>query len=87
MRSDCGYGWSRRIRRIRPRRRRRYQNIAYIKAAHAAKATGAGARSIGRIYSRMTELVVPGAFILVGQHLIGFINLFKFGFGFFITGI
>lgn len=36
---------------------------------------------------RMTELVVPGAFILVGQHLIGFINLFKFGFGFFITGI
>ena len=68
------------------------KNIAYIKAAHAAhaaKATGAGAgaRSIGRIYSRMTELVVPGAFILVGQHLIGFINLFKFGFGFFITGI
>ena len=63
------------------------ENVPHIKAAHAAKAAGSSARSIGGVYPRMAELIVFGAFILIGQHLIRLVHLFEFGFRFLITRI
>ena len=54
----------------------------------AGKNFGTGSsRPIGWIDARMAKLVVPGSFILVGQHFIGFVDLFEPGLGLFITGI
>lgn len=64
------------------------KNISHVKAAHAAKTAGSRAASpVGRVNARVAELIVPGALIFIGQHLVSLIDLFELGLRLFITRI
>src|SRR5699024_6653123 len=62
------------------------ENVAEVKAAYAAGIRVAAARAAAEIgvNARKAELVVPRALILVGKHLVRFVDLFKFCLGLFI---
>ena len=53
----------------------------------AIKAATEEARAEIGVHSRMAELVVAGALLLVGQHLVGLVGLLEFGLGGLVAGV
>ena len=62
-------------------------DVAHVKPAEAAKAAPGSARAEIGIHTRMAELVVAGALILVGQYLVGLIGLLEFSLGGLVAGV
>ena len=47
----------------------------------------AGAAAEVGVYPRVAELVVAGPLLLVGQHLVGLVDLFKLGLRVLVPGV
>src|SRR5699024_9556829 len=62
-------------------------DVAHIEAAEAAEpAAGAAGAEVG-IHPGVAELVVAGALLLVGEHLIGLVDLLELGLGILVAGV
>ena len=47
----------------------------------------AGAAAKVGVHPRVAELVVPGPLLLVGEHLVGLVDLFELGLGVLVPGV
>ena len=64
-----------------------------VAQVHAAKTTAepactaaVGSRIVG-VYAGKAELIIALAFLRVGKHIVGFVDLFELFLGFFIAGV
>lgn len=60
-------------------------DVAHVKAAEATGSASPAGAEVG-VDARKAKLVVLGPLVLVGQHLIGFVDLFKAGLRLFVPG-
>ena len=63
------------------------ENIAEIHAHTAEGVSPTGAAAKVGVHARVAKLVVPGLFILIGQHLVGLVDFFKLGFGLLVARV
>ena len=62
--------------------------IAEVEARRAVAPSGAAcARPVAGVNAREAELVVPGLFLRVGQHLVGLVDLLELLLGLLVTGV
>ena len=60
-------------------------HAAHVKAAVAAAESASPA--VGGIHPRVTELVIPGALLRIGEDLIGLVDLFELGLSRGVAGV
>ena len=63
------------------------EDVSQVDVPHVEAAEAAPAGAEVGVYPRMAELVILGPFLLVGQHLIGLVDLFELSLGFFVARI
>jgi len=64
-----------------------YSPVGGKAAETAAISVASRAAAVGRVYSRMSELVISRPFLRIGQYIVGLVYFLEFGFRFGIVGI